>query len=337
MGFWDSLQSTFLGGLGKSTNPSDYGVANPQQAAISGMLGQSAAQVDPTQQAQFRNMQMQQAQQLAAIASGQQKGAGELAADRSVQQAMAAQQAQAASARGGANAALAFRQSARNQAGIGLSGAGQAQQAALQDQLNAQQALTGALGQGRGQDIGMGTTNAQLAQNQYGQNLGALTGINGQQLGAQQNAMQAALGQQGILGGLLNTGGALLGMSALRGGSSGGAPASSGGGYMGGSGYGMQGSYSDENLKTDIADGGDDIDAMLDGLVAKTYRYKDEKHGVGARSGIMAQDLQRSRAGAAVVVPAPDGLALDPNKAISAMLASAARLNQRMRKLESRG
>ncbi len=323
MSFWDDLgqgaldvgtlgldrlgSDVLFGGLGKSTNPGAYAVANPQQAAINGMLGQGTAQLDPTQQAQFRAMQLAQAQQLQRIASGQQQGAGELAAQRQVQNALAAQQAQARMARGGQNAALAFRQGARNAAGIGLAGAGMAQQAAMQDQMNAQNALTGALGQGRGQDLSLAGNNAQLRQNQYGQNLGALTSLNGQQLGAQTNAMNATLGQQGIAGGLLNTAGTLI-------------------------------AASDKNLKTDISDASDDIDEMLNALTAKTYRYKDEaKYGEGARAGIMAQDLQKSKAGAATVVTLPDGhLGFDVSKAVSAALASTARLNERLRKLESR-
>jgi hypothetical protein len=307
MGFWDSAGSVLFGGLGQSTNPADYQVANPQQGAINGMLGQQAAQVDPTQQAAFRQMQLQQAQQLQAIASGQQQGAGELAAQRQVQNALAAQQAQAHMARG-ANSALAFRNAANNAAGIGLSGAGMSQQAAMQDQQAAQNALTGALGQGRGQDLSMAGQNASLRQNQYGQNLGALTGLNGQQLGAQGQAMGATLGQQGIMGGLLGAAGTVI-------------------------------AASDENLKTDISDAGADIDEMLSNLTAKTYRYKDEaKYGEGPRAGIMAQDLQKSKAGSALVAALPDGhLGFDVNKAVSAALASAARLNERMRKLESRG
>lgn len=334
MGFFDSLQSTFLGGLGKSTNPNDYAVANPQQQAlgqamgnvaqpgqqIQGMLGQGAAQVDPSQQAQFRQMQMQQAQQLQGIASGQQQGAGELAAQRQVQNAMAAQQSMARMARGGQNAALAFRGAANNAANVGLSGAGQAQQAALSDQQAAQGQLANSLNQGRSSDLSMAGQNAQLQQNQYGQNLGALsgmygqnlnalTGLNSQQLQAQQGAMGASLGQQGILGGLMNAGGQIAASAITK---------------------------SDRDLKTDInEDAGVDIDDMLNHLVAKTYRYKDgSKYGDGARAGIMAQDLQKSKAGAALVVSEPDGLGFDVSKAVSAALAASARLNERIRKLE---
>lgn len=305
MSFWDDAGSVLFGGLGKSTSPGSYQVANPQQAAISGMLGQQAAQLDPSQQQQFRNLQMAQAQRLAAIASGQAQGAGELAAQRQVSNALAQQQAMARMARGGTSG-LAMRNAANNAAGIGLSGAGLSQQAALQDQQMAQGQLTGALGQGRGQDLSLAGNNAQLQQAQYGQNLGALTNLNGQQLGAQTNAMNATLGQQGIAGGLLNTAGTLI-------------------------------AASDENLKTDISDAGNDVDEMLSALTAKTYRYKDPKYGEGARVGIMAQDLAKSKAGAAVVAKLPDGhLGFDVSKAVSAALASTARLNERLRALEGK-
>lgn len=302
-----SANSVLFGGLGASTDPNSYGVINPQQDAINGMLGQQAAQVDPSQQAAFRQMQMQQAQQLQGIASGQMQGAGELAAQRQVQNAQAAQQAMANMARGGQNAALAFRGAANNTAGIGLAGAGQSQQAALQDQQAAQGQLMSSLNQGRTQDLSMAGQNAQLQQNQYGQNLGALTGLNSTDLQAQQASMGAALGQQGIAGGLLNAG-ATVGAAAFK---------------------------SDERLKTDIHDAGGDIDEMLDRLVAKTYRYKDEqRYGDGPRAGIMAQNLLESKAGSALVVKESDGLGVDVNKAVSAALAASARLNQRMRKLE---
>jgi len=226
-----------------------------------------------------------------------------------VNQAIAAQQGMARMARGGQNAALAFRGAANNAASLGLNGAGQAQQAALQDQQMAQGQLTNALGQGRTGDINIGTTNANLAGQQYGQQLNAYTNLNAQQLQAQQQAMQSATGRQGIAGGLIQTAGTVY-------------------------------AASDENLKTDISDAGDDIDQMLDGLVAKTYRYKDErKYGEGPRAGIMAQDLQKSKAGSALVVNLPDGdgIGFDVGKAVSAALASTARLNERLRKVEGNG
>jgi hypothetical protein len=96
------------------------------------------------------------------------------------------------------------------------------------------------------------------------------------------------------------------------------------------------GMFSDERLKTDIADADEDVDAMLDALVAKRYRYKDQKHGEGERVGIMAQHMRQSRAGADVTFDTDEGIALDVNKAISAALASVARLNKRLRAVEAK-
>jgi hypothetical protein len=355
------LQNVLLGGLGKSTNPSDYQVSNPQQAAISGamgdpsqarqsiygMLGQGAAQLNADPQAQFRAQQIAQAKQLQAIASGQQQGAGELAANRAVQQAIAQQQAMARMARGGANSALAFRNAANNSASTALTGAGTAQQAALQDQANAQGMLSNILNQGRSSDLSLAGQNAQLQQNQYGQqlgalgsmygqNLGALTGLNAQQLQAQQGAMQAALGQQGILGGLLGTAGTVAAAGMGGGGAAGGA-AAMGGGVGAGAAAGAL--ASDRNLKTDVdEDAGADIDEMLSKLMPTAFRYKDEtKYGAGKRAGVMAQNLEKSKLGRAMVRREPDGLKIDPNTAISTALAVSARLDQRMRKLEKKG
>ena len=285
------MANAFLGGIGSSTNINDYTAVNPQQQQINQSMGQTAQN-----DAQFRAMQLAQAQQLQRIASGQQQGAGELAAQRQVNNAIAAQQAQARMARGGMNPALAFRNAAVNSASTGLAGAGQAQQAALQDQINAQNQLGTVLGQGRSADINLG-----------GQNLNTLTSLNGQQLNAAGQSMQATNGAQGILGGLMNAAGQ-VGAAAIM---------------------------SDKDLKTDVSDAGDDIDDMLGKLAAKTYRYKDEaKFGAGPRVGIMAQDLGKSKAGSSIVVATPDGLGLDPGKAISAALAATARLHARMSKLE---
>jgi hypothetical protein len=47
-----------------------------------------------------------------------------------------------------------------------------------------------------------------------------------------------------------------------------------------------------------------------------------------------AQDLQKSKAGRQLVERTSDGLAFDINKAVSALLASSARLNERLREVE---
>lgn len=220
--------------------------AAPQAGGI--QLGQ-AAQVDPTQQAQFRAGQLAQVGQLQAIANGQQAGAGELAVNRQLAQAIAAQRSAAASARG-ANAMLAGREAARNTANLGIAGAGQAAQAQMQDQAQAQGLLAQALGQGRGQDLTMAGQNAGFQQErmlQQGQldsatqlaNLHAQLTQNGmndqaalaylsQLTGMDQANIQAALQEQGIMAGqrsggflgdaLQASGGLMAGYGAMKGG-----------------------------------------------------------------------------------------------------------------------
>jgi hypothetical protein len=72
-------------------------------------------------------------------------------------------------------------------------------------------------------------------------------------------------------------------------------------------------------------------------ITAKRYRYKDDKYGAGQHYGAMAQDLLKSKAGASMVRDAPDGLEVDLGKMITTLLATSARLNERMRKLEGGG
>lgn len=220
-------KDAMLGGTGKT--PGDYRQESQFQdrSQIQGIIGQGLAGVNSrtapqaTQQSAYAPMQMQQAQQLAGIASGQQKGAGELAAQRQVQNALAAQQAQARMARGG-NAALAMREGARNAAGIGLSGAGMAQQAAMQDQTNAQGLLTQALGQGRGQDQQMQLANLDAQLKSRGMDdqqriafLQQLTGMDAAQLQAQMAAYTAASQNKGLLGSLLSAGGQVAGAALM--------------------------------------------------------------------------------------------------------------------------
>lgn len=263
----------------------------------------------------FRQAQLGQIGQLQQVAGGQAMGAGQMAAQRGMNSALAAQQAQARMARG-PGAGFAALGAARNAGAIGLSGAGQMAQAGLADQANAQGMLTNALGQARGQDSQIQLANMDAQLRAMGMNdqarlgyLSQLTGMDQGQIMAQMAAFQAAQQNQGMIGGLISAGGQIGSALAL---------------------------HSDENLKDDITDAGDEVDAMLDALMPKAYVYKDSKHGEGRRVGIMAQDLERSEAGKRVVYEATDGKALDINKAISAALASSARLNQRVRELEKK-
>lgn len=95
--------------------------------------------------------------------------------------------------------------------------------------------------------------------------------------------------------------------------------------------------FSDENLKTEINEADNDIDEMLDKLSPYEYEYKDEKHGKGKHTGIMAQDLEKSKAGKELVNDTPEGKTVDVKKALGAIMASQARIAERLKDLEKKG
>ncbi len=337
MSWWDSTKNFIFGGdatKGIASKPQNYDAATAQLGQIAANAGGRAApQAAGTQlaggpQDQARAGMIGVADRLGSIASGQQAGAGELAVNRQVDAANAAQVSAARMARGG-NAALAARGAARNQADLALSGAGQAAAAQMADQQQANALLGQTYGQVRSGDIDFASQNAQLGQQAQIENMRAQlaqTGMNdqqqiaalGQQLGWDQAKIQAELqraaikaGDKGMLPGLLQAGGQAAAMYAA----------------------------SDERLKTDISDGGSDADEMMSSLKPRSYRYQDEaKWGAGRRLGIMAQDLARSKMGRETLVKVDDKhMGFDLGKAASAALASVARLNERLRKVEERG
>ncbi len=279
MGLWSSIKgaASGLANLGKvqgDPNASQYadrdyinqqlrqGIGGAQNRAAPTVgqtqlgrtqLGQ-ASQIDQNPQAQFRGMEMGLANRLQGVASGQQAGAGELAVNRQIGQALAAQQAQARGARG-AGAGMAALSAARNSGDIGLAGAGQAAQAQMSDQANANAQLAGVLGQGRGADIGMATSQAGFGQqmgmanmnalnqatSQQGQmnqatslaNLQAqlqqtgmndqaiaqymqqLTGMNANEMQARMQQEQSMAGQSGLVGSLMSAGAPILASAML--------------------------------------------------------------------------------------------------------------------------
>jgi hypothetical protein len=108
-----------------------------------------------------------------------------------------------------------------------------------------------------------------------------------------------------------------------------------------GAGSGIVGAalISDERKKTGITDGDDDVRAMLDALKAHDFQYKEPSEpgaAPGKRTGVMAQDLEKSMAGRALVHDTPDGKVIDSPQAIGAMLAALADMNKRMRAIEGR-
>jgi hypothetical protein len=103
---------------------------------------------------------------------------------------------------------------------------------------------------------------------------------------------------------------------------------------------GMAGGYaimaSDERLKTNIRPADDRIEQTLEMLEPASFEYIDEKHGVGERFGIMAQDLEKSELGQLLVIETPDGKAVDLNKAMGLVLAASVRMLRRIKELEAK-
>lgn len=96
---------------------------------------------------------------------------------------------------------------------------------------------------------------------------------------------------------------------------------------------------SDENEKSGKAPADGEIADMLDKLKAMKFRYKDPAgpgKAPGKRAGVMAQDLERSMAGKALVVETPEGKGIDTPQAVGAMLAALASLHARTKRLEGR-
>lgn len=93
--------------------------------------------------------------------------------------------------------------------------------------------------------------------------------------------------------------------------------------------------FSDERGKCDV----DDFDPsdFLDKITGYTYKYKDKNHGEGEHAGVMAQDLEKSKAGSRLVVDTPEGKVVDYGKSGPVTFASLADLNKRLRKLEGAG
>lgn len=213
MGFWGSVKNVLLGGdatknfdnklnhydsataqLGQMATDAQGRQAPMAQAAQLGAPYQMQThQLAPGQMDQSRGGLMGVANRLGAVASGQQAGAGELAVNRQFGQGASALQSAARSAHG-ANAALAYRNAMRATADMGLGAAGQAAQAQMQDQANANQQLGSIYGGMYGQDANVAAQNAQL-----GQAAGAMNAQLGQQAMLQQGQFnqQTALANQG--------------------------------------------------------------------------------------------------------------------------------------------
>jgi hypothetical protein len=101
---------------------------------------------------------------------------------------------------------------------------------------------------------------------------------------------------------------------------------------------GLIGAISDPDAKTNI--GHEDpsaIDSVLAALQPSEFNYKDDEIGEPRRHGIMTTDLKRSSIGRSLVRKTPGGYeGYDVAQGMGALMASAARLHQRMNAIEGR-
>lgn len=332
--------------------------------------------IDQSQQAQFRNAQLANLAQLQAQANGTGPSLAQqqlrMATDRNMQQALAQQ----AAMRGRAGGMAGARSLADARAGISQEAAGQSSLMRLQEQMAAQQAIAGLAGQGRAQDIGLATNQAglnmqgalanQAANNQFGlaqgsldqqrelANLQARAALQGQQnqlgfgyagmgINTAEGNRAATMGaeQAGINANLGLAGGAqqyqeylmsrdptfLQYLQAL------------GGPVATGVGAGI--ALSDERQKEDIEDGSAASRRILSALGgSKAYRYKDPSvpgASEGPQLGVMAQDLERTPEGKALIIDTPHGKVVDYGRGLGMMMANQADLHRRLEALEALG
>ena len=173
-----------------------------------------------------------------------------------------------------------------------------------------------------------GRGNQALQQRQASQNIGGLrSGLAGQ--AAMADVQERSLSNQQLGGLLAQLRGQQMGFETSN-------PATSGwdrlaGGLQaGGAAYAM----SDVRVKTNIAAADEEADALLDGLRAYSYDYKNPKHGKGRQLGVMAQDLERAGLQQAVI-DTPEGKAVDGAKLAGALAAATSSLHRRVKRLES--
>lgn len=116
---------------------------------------------------------------------------------------------------------------------------------------------------------------------------------------------------------------------------------SEGGGESAGGAGGLMSMFSDENCKTHVGDGSDEVRGFLDSVEPHSYEYKDEYQdnplaGEGEFVSPMAQELEQTELGADMVQDTPDGKVVDYGKGFGTLLAGVADINKRLSRIEGR-
>ncbi len=199
----------------------------------------------------------------------------------------------------------------------------------------AMEQLKQALGQNVAREQSFAATgrgNQALQQRQASQNIGGLrSGLAGQ--GALAGLQERAMANQQLMQALMGLRGQEVQMK-LPGAQADAMQPSTTDRLMGMGGGLLQGyMMSDERVKTNVADADKDADALLEGLKAYSYDYKNPKHGKGRQLAIMAQDLEKAGLPGAII-ETPEGKAVDAAKLAGALAAATSSLHRRMKKLE---
>lgn len=334
------------------------------------MLGNKAPQIDLSgyqqdiEGAQANARQQDQlVQQLQDQMSGRAPSLAESQMQQGLQNAYRQQATIAGSARGGgANLAAAQGQAAQAAMGLQSNAISQGAQARLQEQLNAEQQYGQLTTNMRAQQLqqaqmtgGFAGQQAQLGMNQNQLNQQGLLALEAMRQGVFQQQMSGQMGgeaqnsqnqlaaqqlawqqqqadaamQRQIIGGLI-TGAATVGGAAV-----GGPAGAAGGAALGNAAVGA--ATSDVRAKQDIRPAGSAIDATLGQMGAYAYQYNRPDLPPGQQVGTMAQQLQRSPAGAQMVAQNPQTgqLEIQGPQATNFSLAALARLNERLAALEA--
>lgn len=202
IGYYQGMQAPTMQGAQLGAAPTtgytnnNYN-ANGQTSTIGGAVNAGQVNINQGQTNQDRNMQLQNIGALQQQAAGKGPSVAAQQAQTSGQNAIAGQMATMASQRGAANSALGMRQAATGAAQTQQQVANQAVQGRMQEQLNAQQQLTGAIGGQSAQDAGMATNQAGLTQQTNLANAGAANAVNSQNASMtnQNNQFNAGLNQ----------------------------------------------------------------------------------------------------------------------------------------------
>lgn len=320
-------------------------IFNPATASLA-----EYAQLDPTQQAEFRARQVTLANQLA----DQANGIGPSLAQSQLQQGrdanIAAAMALAASQRG-LTAGQGLRQVADQTTSANQLAAQEAARLRLTEQLSAREQLNSVLSGARGQDIGIANADAGFRQQANIANANNLTGVsqsnaagvlsadtetakNALKQQAQNDEMVRAYMEQGLSLALAKMK-AQQDLETLRSQNFNNEQTRIAN-FMGGAGSAIAAiAASDKRLKKNIKNGDDDVIDFIEQLGSHTYEYKDKKHGKGTYTSPMAQDLEKSKLGKGMVIDTPDGKMVDYARGAGTYLAAAAMLHKRLKKVES--